>query len=774
MFNKTKKKISLLMCFILLISSFAMPVMADEKKDEYVGRTVDFGDLSGNCLIAVNPEPWVQSWVKGKMVIDEREKMMGCVSSLPEGSEPVTGKTGGSEMGHIHDDDDLFDRFDGCESIKKNAKINPDSIALNKDSQESKEYKVGDVMFFPASRSDLTPSMNALEPYGDDTICVRLYQCVYVSDVSTMWGAVPVEYWTDAEKSCAGQIAEAPKGSSLYGIFKDRSEDISRVATVSGQDVKHIGEEIDKYLEIEKEYTGDYLIADEKYGDNDGKAAFLLETFKSDTLGFFYASDMDKDHAGNGRIDCLHLNVGVMDPEKKRDYFFTTMLHEMQHYIMFGYTCGDSDAWIDELMAQEVSRLSYAMDSEDVKSYTKEMVGAFKKDFYREDGVIHTYAFGNAYPDDEDYDTIFIYNTSYLLGEYLRSHVDQNFVKIFTTGFDKCTADNVSAYLKTTKGHCLEYYLACFDVALAANMDGTNADGTGKDYYMEHTWLLDYFRECRDKVYDSIIEPSGVLKSVTELKENKEITGAGAAKLFRSAKDCGFRIDDVQDGVVWALRNSKGEIVAVDGLEYYDDRMTFNSFTVNTRVTLSDGSDADLTATVKCSVNLPFNGYKKYSDEDFNMNVLVLASDGNTKDADISRVFKPVIKQKNFKAVYTLSNDSASDKKCPMITGIRLSTADGFKEKDAKRMCTALNRAIKKELKTKPLRFGIRPENVSRIKPEVSVNSKGRITKVVYMVDDRKARLKKTDYKPITNEAGAVIGIEGTGNYKGKYYLPGK
>ncbi|MBQ3786087.1 MAG: hypothetical protein II799_02320 [Lachnospiraceae bacterium] len=748
--------------------------MADEKKDEYVGRTVDFGDLSGNCLIAVNPEPWVQSQVKEKMVIDKREKMMGCVSSLPEGSEPVTGKTGGSKMGHIHDDDDLFDRFDGCESIKKNAKINPDSIALNKDSQESKEYKVGDVMFFPASRSDLTPSMNALEPYGDKEICVRLYQCVYVSDVSTLWGTVPVEYWTDAEKSCAGQIAEEPKGSSLYGIFKDRSEDMSRVATVSGQDVKHIGEEIDKYLEIEKEYTGDYLIADEKYGDNDGKAAFLLETFKSKTLGFFYANDMDKDYAGNGRIDCLHLNVGAMDPEKNRDYFFTTMLHEMQHYIIFGYNCGESDAWIDELMAQEVSRLSYAMDSEDVRSYTKEMVGAFKKDFYREDGVIHTYAFGYAYPDDEDYDTIFIYNTSYLLGEYLRTHVDQNFVKIFTTGFDKCTADNVSAYLKTTKGHCLEYYLACFDVALAANMDGVNADGTGTDYYMEHTWLLDYFRECRDKVFDSIIEPSGVLKSVTELKENKEITGAGAAKLFRSAKDCGFRIDDVQDGVVWALRNSKGEIVAVDGLEYYDDRYTFDSMQVKTMAALSDGMRVDITADIRCNANMIFNGYKKYSDEDFGIKAQVMLFDDKGRTVDVSHAFVPVIKQKNFKSVYTLSDNSVSDKKCPMITGFKLSMAKGMKDKDLKKVGTAINRAIKQEIKSKPMRFGIRPENVGRIKPEVSVNSKGRITKVVYMVDDRKARLKKTDYKPITNEAGEVIGIEGTGNYKGKYYLPGK
>ena len=116
-------------------------------------------------------------------------------------------------------------------------------------------------------------------------------------------------------------------------------------------------------------------------------------------------------------------------------------------------------------------------------------------------------------------------------------------------------------------------------------MDGVNADGSvlGHDLQFEDTWLLKYFRESRDKALNSVIEPSGVLKSVAQLKENKEITGAGAAKLYRAAGDFNFTLNDVQDGVVWALRNSKGEIVAVDGLEYYDDRMTFNSFTVSNR-----------------------------------------------------------------------------------------------------------------------------------------------------------------------------------------------
>ena len=738
--KKFKRIMGAVICLSLVLSSFTLPAMGAEKTTEYESRTVDFSGLSGNCLIAVNPEPWVQSMIGGKQVIDERKKMMGFVDPLPAGSEIVKDKTGGRQDKHLYEDSHQFEYVNHCASLRKNANVEPGSITLNKDSQEKSEYKVGDVMIRPMDREELTASMNALEPYGDDETVVRLYQCVYAGEVSTIWGAVPVKYWTEDEKSYVEKIGADMKDKSLYGLFEEAPRDIQRVATVSGQDVDYLGEQIDKYLKIEKEYTGDYLITDKMYGDNDGKAAFLLEELIEEDLGYFYSSDLSKKYAGNGKMDCLHLNITEVNPLHKPDVFFTTILHEMQHYIIRGYNNGECDSWINELMAQEVSRLSYSPESEDVKFYTRGMADSFMKDYYREDGVIHTYAYGSSYPDDEDYDTIFIYYTSYLLGEYLRTHVDQNFVKIFTTGLNKCTADTVSAYLMETKGHCLEYYLSCFGVALAANMDGVNADGSGLGYDLqfEDTWLLKYFRESRDKALNSVIEPSGVLKRVAQLKENKEITGAGAAKLYRAAGDFNFTLNDVQDGVVWALRNSKGEIVAVDGLEYYDDRMTFNSFTVNTRVTLSDGSDADLTATVKCSVNLPFNGYKKYSDEDFNMNVLVLASDGKTKDADISGVFKPVIKQKNFKAVYILSNDSASDKKCPMITGIRLSTADGFKEKDAKRMCTALNRAIKEELKTKPLRFGIRPENVGRIRPEVSVNSKGRITKVFYNVDTGK------------------------------------
>ena len=133
----------------------------------------------------------------------------------------------------------------------------------------------------------------------------------------------------------------------------------------------------------------------------------------------------------------------------------------------------------------------------------------------------------------------------------------------------------------------------------------------------------------------------------------------------------------------------------------------------------------------------------------------------------------PVVKQRNFQSVYTISQNSSSDEMCPMVIGIKMRPIKGA-DKDSKKICAALNKAIKNELKTKPFRFGIRAMDVSKVKPTVTVNNKGRITKAVYLANNKKCRLKKTDCKLITNEAGEPIGIQGMGNYSGTYYFPDK
>ena len=165
-----------------------------------------------------------------------------------------------------------------------------------------------------------------------------------------------------------------------------------KINGVSENGVKELGQKIDSLVIKQMEYTGDYHETDRKYGDHDGKAAFLIEPMTNDEmLGFFWAADLDEEFMGKCFMDCLHMNIShVMESE---DWLYGIMLHELQHCILYGYVHGETDAWINELMAQAVTMQVYGQDNEVVRFYAKQLAG--RSDMY-DSNLISPFAYGES------------------------------------------------------------------------------------------------------------------------------------------------------------------------------------------------------------------------------------------------------------------------------------------------------------------------------------------------------------------------------------------
>ena len=779
------KKAALLMSAAMIITSLpAVPVLADTQTDEirYNSRFVDFDQASGNTLIAVNP--MFMYYDEDGETVNRAKKHLGTLLNYDASNDlPVSGYS--EATGHIHTDTEPYI----CGTMLANADYSFKPSETN--DQAPADYKVGDVML-----RTLTTEILSEEYVSADTLVNRectdkeyspvLYQCMYIGKYSTIWGCVPEDKWTQEETEKILEVCKSPKGNALKGLI-GHSDVADRTYTVSADRAEDIGKMFDYLINLEKEYTGDYLITDEKYGDKDKRSAFFVEPMSNDVLGYFDQRDFDEDVAGaNGRIDCLHINYET-DPVKKTDAFFTTMLHELQHYIVFGYVENNVDAAIDELMAQVVSMQVYGELSEDVESYTDALMdNVGMTDDYGDEGILHPYMLGECYNDKTMRGTPrnTVYRVAYPLGQYLIDNVDPKFVKTWTTGFSESGLYRpaLSSYLKKTTGHSLEGWLSAFSIALGRAYNGFPAGGDVlKEYDLGNSKIAEYVRShAKDARKDTDLAFGEYFWSPRRLTESKTITGGGSMHLYTVSGDQMFEIDNVEDGVVYALVDHNGKVVGVDGIELYDDCPCLQPVVAETNVKLSDGNVYPVKVSLVNLNTVRYSGKAKYNEQitdiEFDLSGLPDRFSeyyGGEQNPNLieSMIYLKKSASKNTKKAYFFKEGDAA-KKRPRVSTITLGVNRGA-SKDTKKVVKALNKAIKKALKTTPMYFDIRPANLKAVRPQIVTKAGGKkIKSVTGYLGGKKYKFKKSDYEILRDDAGLIYGImakEG-GNFTGYWF----
>ncbi len=783
---------------LLLVSamSFNLTAFGAESNDERVTTYVSGADLSaetdsdrsfydcdfdgkeGNLLLAVNPEPWKTG--RDINFFDPKLKELGYMEDAGSaGVDDIAHKDTGHSLSDSHKCASMY--------LKNKYPANPkEKIRTAED--EKIEYKVGDVLLRNADKA--LPGREGIDYYLATEIqkdyesywVPHVYQCLYAGEYSTIWGSISFNRLTAEEIKAVDKM-----GRALYETGKEdpylgyedtgligRSKDYDRTVLgaemgLSRNDIEERGKELDTYIIKEKEYSGDYLITDKKYGDNDKKAAFFFEPFGAmEFMGYFWENDLDEHSAGKSTIDCLHLNTE--SALQNDDILYTTLLHELQHCILYGYVQNDSDDWINEWMAQGVSMQVYGQTSLDIKDYATSIV----KELNMKDGYLITpYAYGTAAYEGLDSDqkntdwetaTNNIYCMGYPFAQYFIEHVDKKFIKTFTENMSPCTTASITEYLRKNTAHSLEGWLACFSIAFMAGIDGTETKiEKGSDFDIGDS---DVIKLCMEKFKENEEKVSGSLLTFGDIKKGVMIPGGGAIKGYRNSSDRKAEILEAEEGVVWALRNSAGEIVSVEGLDSVDDidKRTFTSRTVSV-----DGS-IPVDVNIKMLSSTIFGGKTKPTADTMDIRVsLGFKNAADRNKINMGKIGLGNISFKNTGKVFQYDG-SGNRKKNPSIKGLKLKVLPGASA-DEKALIKVINKAIKESLKKEYIFFDIDPCPIDENPPEVTLNKdQTKIKKAICFFGQKKYKLKKTDYEEILTD-GKVTGIRGKGNFTDYYDL---
>lgn len=204
--------------------------------------------------------------------------------------------------------------------------------------------------------------------------------------------------------------------------------------------MKTLADEFDGQYPKMTEMFGSKKIADEIYGDNDGKTALLCYDIQGDgmsygayTAGYFWAADTSarySNRTGND-LDCLHIdswqgmtrNAGsnTLNPT----YSKGTMVHELQHMINFSI-CREKEresgstlnfittpTYLNEAYSEAAPYLCYG------SSYDKGRVSHYNSHLenYLVNGRVSLMDWGSV-------DTLCNYSLSYLFGQYIRTQYE--------------------------------------------------------------------------------------------------------------------------------------------------------------------------------------------------------------------------------------------------------------------------------------------------------------------------------------------------------------
>ena len=620
---KRSKLMAFIISLLMVCGLMAVPVAAEGSKVKT--RDVKITVSSGDILIATNPVPWEYDGNKEEW--DTQDEPIGTVEFASEEPE-VTGLDSYEPAVSVHSAVTECRTMELSERVNRYLKAHPEALkAQLNDADEPEAYEEGDWIwhgFEHDNEEDSADTMmkgapvyyaegeGEIEAHNDahdekkiEGFTYRKYICLYKGDKITIWA-----YVADSERK---KKPTEPLRSHT---------DVGTIPTyLSPERAKKIGQDLEdmKFIEKMTDSAGDYLATD-KLGDKDKKIAFLFEPIDHGTLGFCYYPDQWKEAAGGFdpgySLDCLHMQLQCTIGENKSEsdddpvYVYgddkgippySTMAHELTHYIVNGYAKADpdnivyDDSWINEWFAQSVM----------VQVIPRKIVlsdNNIKNDFIGIASSLYSTGFLKEYagPVDELENNPYTYCTypiSTLMAGFFAGRMGDNFYKDAITD-KKVTALSLSNMILGRKGALkkgLKWWMSAFNISLLSSIRGAETR-PGKD----NEFALDPYtheenedpdtpsaahKYIRDTVSDNIRDFEEYLKTegpkdgintlvnpLDEINKIDLIPGGGVSYVFEvtdgnvpAGEILELEIEKVGEDVVWAHKDGAGNI-ETDGM----------------------------------------------------------------------------------------------------------------------------------------------------------------------------------------------------------------
>ena len=851
--RRTRRRIAVFLTASLLGTCLSIqPVLAEEPASS---RDVTFKVRAGDLLIAVNPVAWEDTGEvdkDGKTIWNKQEESMGTVelATLTQiQTEEVSRETHSGSI-CAESPDSVCGSLEMRERERKWYASHPDAAKPQtaRLAASGEEYAVGDWIWHGYQSKQGTiqaedDMYGAPVYYGDKKITTevqpneqldgakqvyRQYKCLAIGGEKgsgyTIWGYV------------AGSETNRSPGEEVRG--KDKTGDLpTYLSTKRAEKIVQELEEMD-FMEKLTNAAGDYSLTD-SYGDKDGRIAFFFEPIDTSTLGFSWFTDQQGksdffDPAYS--LDCLHIQLqctigdkNEKDPDGAIIYNdnsgeppYATMAHELTHYIVSGYTEQAQimdDGWLNEWFAQSVMMQVIQWDGspEADKSIWEDVNGI--NESIKEEGKIRVFA-GPTDPAES-----LTYPISTLKAGYFTGRMGEDIWRDAIKGA-YITEERLSGFLEKRKGSLgkgLEWWRSAFCISILGNVDGSEitskedrefelnpygdnvkegtCGGTQKAVSKEVLSQLSQAVKEQDNRIPKGEKP--IIHSLYELTEERLLEGGGSAVVFKVGNDIApavnamdLTIKNVGEDIVWAHKNSKGEIETEGMPEYGDDpeRQEQKNAIRNEDGSwdYSDAQEAALSLRDRWKTEwyLPKSGaritFSLFARDAVSFNKSKRKLTDAVLDQDLSEVLvdgmeipirKVVLKnpKKSYVSQGSIFRETISEYNLSAYSMIKPKKRPGYYlvldtrglSKDMKKLVSEAN----KELRKNPFPIEILPVNFIKNKVMAEFDSdKGKMKKLVVSYEGGVSSLKYSSYGKkdyIYSFAGELVSITGTNNFNG-------
>ncbi len=632
---REKKLLSVALSLGLVLSPISsLPVMATEKTvatEETTAapaRDVTFTVSEGDLLIATNPRAWeyTENATPENPEMESWEESVGKLES--PGMTLESSESKGRTVYPLENEDSAYPGSD-CDSLRvmeeerEYWKAHPElykKAVLSSDPAE--EYKPGDWIWHGYNKWDSSGKLSAEElmegatiysgneaysgeeittpaQWGEDANQVyRKYVCLVADEQCTIWTYV-----------AGSETDKKPAENAMRGHV-DKQDPLPTY--LSANRAEKISKELSDihFMERLTASAGDFSLTD-SLGDNDGKIAFFFEPIRSNILGYSLFSDQVKEHMEYFDpafpLDCLHIQlqstIGEMhdeiDGESYRRYYtytpvsgaapYSTMAHELTHYIISGYMYSRDDyyddVWLNEMFAQSVMMqvipwTKYGADGDLDKAIGDDLENIIN--------VLEGNHMLTEYASPMNSGNNSTYPVSTLLGGYLTGRMGIDLWKRAIRG-NAVNEETLSDFLASQEGglgHGLRWWRAAFSIALLQNVNADIYRNTESEFALDpdtskfedaasrevavtHKFATDYI--CKN-----IGKPSNALfiHPASELLGDVCLKGGGSAIVYRVGSDIipsgkvhtDITLKGVGEDIVWAHKDSATGVIEVDGM----------------------------------------------------------------------------------------------------------------------------------------------------------------------------------------------------------------
>lgn len=339
--------------------------------------------------------------------------------------------------------------------------------------------------------------------------------------------------------------------------------------------MRTLADEFDAQYPKMTEMFGSKRIADEIYGDHDGKTALLCydicgdgknNIYGSYTAGYFWALDTSAPYAnGTGNnLDCLHIdswqgmdrssNGATLNPT----YSKGTMVHELQHMINFSI-CREKESRFNEISTPTYLNEAYSEAAPSLcygLSYDKGRISHYNEHLnYIADGTISLLRWGGVQDSWGNEHTLCNYSLSFLFSQYIRTQYEYGDT-IYKDTMNELSSDNddLLAIIAQKLGVAQEELLLNFRVALFLK----NAEGAFG--FKGESWAEDIDSKAASGLSGSDKNLKSGAALVVAMDGDYTPSGEGAHIRF-----AGMNSKETEESIVTAVHIRGGDAITEKG-----------------------------------------------------------------------------------------------------------------------------------------------------------------------------------------------------------------